>query len=126
ALSQIIRTFSAHAILNYLTQRGLAHVEKRTPLMGSRLDYGLAIGTHVTPSNAVAKAMAATISTRHRAMPSGTHIAEEAGGLISSRTGGSCSTSSIHAAIPFRISCAKLCGVWRRSAEATTSFRKTS
>jgi len=58
-------------------------------------------------------------------MPSGTHIADEAGGVISSRTGSSCPTSLIYAAIPFRMSSAKLCNVWRRSAEAT-SFRKTS
>jgi hypothetical protein len=46
-------------------------------------------------------------------MPSGTHIAEEAGGVISSRTGSSSPMSLIHAAIPFRMSSAKLCSVWR-------------
>jgi hypothetical protein len=66
------------------------------------------------------------ISTRLRSMPSGTHIAEEAGGVISSRTGSSSPTSLIHAAIPFRMSSAKLCSEWRRSPEATTSCRKTS
>jgi hypothetical protein len=63
------------------------------------------------------------ISTRLRSMPSGTHIAE---GVISSRTGSSSPTSLIHTAIPFRMSSAKLCSVWRRFAEATTSCRKTS